>query len=251
MSFGSRLTPEVGTGLAPMKAMVFAAGRGTRLRPITDDRPKALVEIAGRTLLETVMVRLREAGVTGVVVNLHHFAERIEAFVAERRGFGMPVAFSHEPELLDTGGGLARAAWFFDDGRPFLVHNVDVLSDIDLAAMVRRHAASGALATLAAMERPTSRPLLFDGAGRLCGRTDPVAGDRWVLPAPPAEVQRLGFCGIHVVDPALLPRLGPPSRFSIIDAYLRLAGEGAPVGLYRVDGCRWRDAGRPADLRPL
>jgi NDP-sugar pyrophosphorylase family protein len=234
-----------------MKAMVFAAGRGTRLRPLTDTRPKALVEIEGHTLLELVLLRLRDAGVTHVIVNVHHFADQIEACLAAHDGFGLRVVLSRETNLLDTGGGLKHAAWFFDDGQPFLVHNVDVLSDIDLRAMVRAHIASRALATLAAMPRRTARPLLFDQAGLLCGRVDPISGERLLRPVRPSETQRLGFCGVHVITPELLPRLAETGAFSIIDSYLRLAAEGAPILLHRVDQCRWRDAGRLEDLHPL
>lgn len=231
-----------------MKAMVLAAGRGTRLRPLTDTRPKALVEIGGVPLLEIVLRRLREAGVDQVVINLHHLGGQIEAFVARHAGFGLQVVFSREETLLDTGGGLEHAAWFFDDGRPFLVHNVDVLSDIDLRAMVRAHEASGALATLAAMERPTARPLLFDAGGHLCGRVGPD-GDR-LARAPAGALRRCGFAGIHVVSPGLLGRLTETGVFSIIDSYLRLAGEGAAIQLFDAAGARWRDAGRPENLGP-
>jgi NDP-sugar pyrophosphorylase family protein len=232
-----------------MKAMVFAAGRGTRLRPLTDTRPKALIEIDGVPLLQIVLTRLREAGVTEVVINLHHLGAQIEDFVARNDGFGLRVAFSHEEQLLDTGGGLKQAAWFFDDGRPFLVHNVDVLSDIDLGAIVEAHVRSGALATLAAMPRPTTRPLLFDTAGRLCGRV--TSDGELVVRAPAGNVERLGFCGIHVVSPGLLARLTETGAFAIFESYLRLAAEGVAIRVHRVDGCRWRDAGRPEDLRPL
>ncbi|BET65282.1 nucleotidyltransferase family protein [Opitutales bacterium ASA1] len=232
-----------------MKAMLLAAGMGTRLRPLTDTRPKALVEIDGEPLLAIALRRLAQAGVREVVINLHHFGEQIEAWVAEHGAFGIRVAFSRETELLDTGGGLKQAAWFFDDGKPFLVHNVDVLSDIDLAEMVRSHEASGALATLAAMPRPTARPLLFDEAGRLCGRVH-ASGERLVVPVD-APLTRLGFCGIHVLSPEVFEHLHEVGRFSIVDAYLRLAVAGQRIRAFRVDGARWRDAGRPADLRPL
>jgi NDP-sugar pyrophosphorylase family protein len=234
-----------------MKAMVFAAGRGTRLRPFTDDRPKALVEIEGVTLLEIVLGRLRTAGVTEVVINLHHFGEQIVSFLEQRGNFGLRVHVSWERELLDTGGGLKHAAaWLATaPGGSFLVHNVDVLSDIDLGSLMRTHRESGALATLAAMPRETSRPLLFDDAGWLCGRVT-SARDR-VVRAPVGSLQRLGFAGIHAVSCALLPLLSEAGAFPIVESYLRLAAEGHPIRAFRADGSRWRDAGRPADLRPL
>lgn len=234
-----------------MRAMVFAAGRGTRLRPFTDDRPKALAEIEGVPLLEIVLRRLAGAGVREVVINLHHFGEQIEAFLERRKCFGLDVKFSREIDLLDTGGGLKQAAAWLRDapGGSFLVHNVDVLSDIDLGAVMREHRASGALATLAAMPRATARPLLFDDHGWLCGRTT-AAGDQLVR-EPAGSVIRLGFAGIHAVSTSLLPMLSESGAFPIIEAYLRLAGEGVSLRAFRADGCRWRDAGRPADLRPL
>ena len=171
-----------GSARSAMKAMVFAAGRGTRLRPLTDTRPKALVEVAGRTLLEHVLRRLVEAGVTEVIINLHHLRRAdFPPFLEKHDRFGLRrVAYSEEPVLLDTGGGLKQAAWFFDDGNPFLVHNVDVLSDIDLGALLVAHRQSAALATLAVMARPTARPLYFDAAGRLVGRRSPDGSDEFV-----------------------------------------------------------------------
>ncbi len=234
-----------------MKAMVFAAGRGTRLKPLTDTRPKALVEIGGVPLLELTLRRLAAAGVTEVVVNLHHLGEQIPAFIEQHGRFGLRrIEYSPEPELLDTGGGLKEAAWFFDDGRPFLVHNVDVLSDIDLRALHAEHQRTGALATLAAFPRPTARPLFFDSANRLVGRRSATTGDTFVR-APQGQAAPLGFCGIQMVSPAIFPKMTESGVFPIIACYLRLAGDGEAINAFRVDGSRWRDCGRPEDLRPL
>src|ERR1019366_10613317 len=156
-----------------MKAMVLAAGLGTRLRPLTDVRPKALVEIDGYTLLEITLARLRGFGIREVIVNVHHFADMVVEYLAAKQDFGMRIEVSREDVLLDTGGGLKQAAGFFleDSGdEPFLLHNVDVLSTIDIAAMVRFHDANHALATLAVQDRKSSRYLLFDEQGLLCGR---------------------------------------------------------------------------------
>lgn len=234
-----------------MKAMVFAAGRGTRLKPLTDKRPKALVEIGGVPLLELVLRRLITAGVNEVIINLHYLGEQIPAFIEKHHRFGLRrVEYSAEPELLDTGGGLKEAAWFFDDGRPFLVHNVDVLSDLDLRALQAEHLRSGALATLAALPRPTARPLFFDTANRLIGRRSPTTGDTFVR-APQGEAAPLGFCGIQMVSPAIFPKMTESGIFPIIACYLRLASNGETINAYRADGARWRDCGRPEDLRPL
>src|SRR6266446_1391073 len=163
-----------------MKAMVLAAGLGTRLRPLTDDRPKALVELSGRTLLEITLTRLRSFGITEVIINVHHFADQVIAYLKSHNNFGLRIEISREEVLLDTGGGLKKAAWFFleDPARPnssqkdepFLLHNVDVISNIDLRRMLQFHTENQALATLAVQTRETSRPLLFDDHHQLCGR---------------------------------------------------------------------------------
>ena len=234
-----------------MKAMVFAAGRGTRLKPLTDTRPKALVEVGGVTLLELTLRQLAAVGVVEAIVNLHHFGEQIPAFIEKHGRFGLRrIEYSAEPELLDTGGGLKKAAWFFDDGQSFLVHNVDVLSDIDLHALAAEHSRTGALATLAAMPRPTARPLFFDTANRLVGRRSPTSGDTFVR-APQGEAVPLGFCGVQMVSPALFEKMTETGIFPIVPCYLRLAGEGEPINCFRADGAKWRDCGRPEDLRPL
>ena len=234
-----------------MKAMVFAAGRGTRLQPLTDTRPKALVEVAGRTLLEHVLHRLVEAGVTEAIINLHHLGGQIPPFLEEHHHFGLQrVAYSQEPALLDTGGGLKQAAWFFDDGNPFLVHNADVLSDIDLGALLVAHQRSQALATLAVMDRPTDRPLYFDANGRLVGRCTFEKGDEFVQ-TPHGETVSLGFCGIQAVSPAIFGKMSETGAFPLAEAYLRLAGAGEAILAHRVDGAKCRDCGRPEDLHPL
>src|ERR1700730_11225643 len=156
-----------------MKAMILAAGLGTRLRPLTDDRPKALVEVAGHTLLEITLLRLRQFGIREVIVNVHHFAEMIVEYLKKNDNFGLRIEISREEVLLDTGGGLKKAAWFFledsnHSDEPFILHNVDVLSTIDIERMVQSHRENQALATLAVQERETSRYLLFDAQNQLC-----------------------------------------------------------------------------------
>ena len=154
-----------------MKAMILAAGLGTRLRPLTNDRPKALVEVAGHPLLEITLRRLSSFGIREVIVNVHHFADLVVEYLKKHGSFGMRIEISREDVLLDTGGGLKKAAWFFEDSdEPFILHNVDVISMIDLARMVEFHKEKNALATLAVQERETSRYLLFDENDELCGR---------------------------------------------------------------------------------
>lgn len=229
-----------------MKAMILAAGLGTRLKPLTDDRPKALVTVAGRTLLEITIERLRRFGVNEFIVNVHHHADMILEYLAANNNFGMRIEISREPELLDTGGGLKNAAWFFLDSaseldEPFILHNVDVISTIDLAAMVGFHNEHSALATLAVQDRQTSRSLLFDGQGKLCGRSaTPATNDE--------QGHALAFSGIHVISPRIFAKMNEQGSFSIIDAYLRLAAKGERIIAHRGDEYYWRDLGRPQSL---
>jgi len=229
-----------------MKAMVLAAGVGSRLWPLTDEIPKALLDVGGVPMIERVIRRLKAAGVTEVVVNLFHLGDRIVEFLASQGDFGLRIEFTREAELLDTGGGLKNAAWFFDDGRPFFLHNVDVLSDIDLRGLLRFHQQAGALATLAVQRRPSARQLVFDRDGRLCGRESPE-GVEWAK-GPRNDVERLAFTGIHVIDPAIFPRMTETGVFPITQTYLRLAGEGEKIAAYRADGRYWQDIGSPEKL---
>jgi NDP-sugar pyrophosphorylase family protein len=229
-----------------MKAMILAAGVGSRLRPVTDTVPKALVEVGGVPMIERVIRRLASAGVTEVAINLFHLGDRIVEFLASKDHFGIRTVFSRESELLDTGGGLKKAAWFFDDGRPFFLHNVDVVSDIDLTAMRRCHARTGALASLAVQPRPSSRRLLFDASGQLVGR-ETTQGTEWSR-GPVAPVERLGFTGIHVLDPAIFSKMSETGAFPITRTYLRLAGEGERVLAFRADGQYWQDIGSAETL---
>jgi NDP-sugar pyrophosphorylase family protein len=223
-----------------MKAMILAAGLGTRLQPLTNDRPKALVEVAGRTLLEIVLTRLKEFGVREAIVNTHHFAEMIPAYFKKHDNFGMRIEISHEDVLLDTGGGLKKAAWFFDDSsEPFLLHNVDVISTIDLNRMAQFHEQQGSLATMATQDRKTSRPLLFDEEGRLRARADKAA---------PEGMQALAFAGIHVISPRIFSQMSETGVFSIIEAYLRLSSLGEKVIAFRADAYQWRDLGKPENV---
>jgi NDP-sugar pyrophosphorylase family protein len=238
-----------------MKAMVLAAGLGTRLRPLTDDRPKALVTVGGRTLLEIVLARLRRFGVSEVIVNTHHYAEKIREYLAANRNFGMRIELSHEEELLDTGGGLKKAAWFFLDGKdprdaslpPFLLHNVDILSTIDVARMIEFHRQQKALATIAVQDRETSRYLLFDQQGILSGRRSGKDGELR-LARPAAAPSALAYSCIQVIAPRIFAEMTEEGAFSIIDAGLRLAAQGERVLAFRADGAYWRDLGRPEQV---
>jgi NDP-sugar pyrophosphorylase family protein len=233
-----------------MRAMILAAGLGTRLRPLTNDRPKALVTVAGRTLLEITLSRLRSFGVREVIVNTHHYAEMMDEYLEANDNFGMRIEVSNEQELLDTGGGLKKAAWFFLEGdpqEPFVLHNVDVISTIDLGLMLQAHIKSDALATLAVQDRETSRYLLFDEDGELCGRRAGHSGAE-ELARPAVKLQALAFSGIHVISPRLLANMKEEGAFSIIAAYLRLAARGESIVGFRADEYYWRDLGKPENV---
>jgi len=232
-----------------MRAMVLAAGLGTRLRPLTNDRPKALVEINGRTLLEITLARLRSFGISEVVINVHHFADLVVDYLNTNGNFGMRIEISREDVLLDTGGGLKKVARFFLDGQadgPFLLHNVDVISNIDFQLMFERHVESNALATLAVQERSSSRQLLFDNDSLLCGRKSDDAAAEIVRAAPP--YCPLAFCGIHVISSRIFPLLTEAGVFPIIPAYLRLAAQGEKILGFRADKYDWKDLGTPENL---
>jgi NDP-sugar pyrophosphorylase family protein len=231
-----------------MKAMILAAGLGTRLRPLTNDRPKALVEIAGRTLLEIALSRLREFGVDEVIVNVHHYAEMVVDYLKANKNFGMHIEISREDTLLDTGGGLKKAAWFFlqhsaENDEPFILHNVDVISAIDLGRMLQFHNERRALATLAVQKRETSRYLLFDEKGQLCGRRSGRDGAPQLVRSA-AQTQALAFSGIHVISPRIFSMMSEDGAFSIISTYLRLAGQGERILGFHADEYYWRDMGR-------
>ncbi len=235
-----------------MKAMILAAGLGTRLRPLTDNRPKALVEIAGRTLLEITLSRLRAYGIREVIINVHHFADMILEYLKANDNFGMRIEVSREEVLLDTGGGLKKAAYFFleDSSRfeePFILHNVDVISTIDLRRMVQFHTENQALATLAVQDREASRYLLFDEQLQLCGRrSGRDQNPEFVRPSP--QVQALAFSGVHVISPRLFAMMIEEGVFSIITSYLHLAAHGEKILAFRADEYYWRDLGRPDNV---
>jgi len=238
-----------------MKAMILAAGLGTRLRPLTNDRPKALVTVAGRTMLEICLTRLRQFGVDEVIVNTHHYAEMIREFLEANNNFEMRIEISHEEELLDTGGGLKKAAWFFLEGKdpedpslaPFILHNVDIISTIDIAGMVQAHKESGALATIAGQDRETKRYLLYDEQGVLCGRRHGRDGELKLV-RPAMSPHALAYSCIQVIEPRIFEEMTETGAFSIIDAELRMVSQGARILSFRDDRAYWRDLGRPESV---
>jgi mannose-1-phosphate guanylyltransferase len=235
-----------------MRAMILAAGLGTRLKPLTDTRPKALAELAGRTLLEITLARLRTFGITEFIINVHHFADQVIDYLKSHNNFGLRIEISLEEVLLDTGGGLKKAAWFFleDSKNPdesFLLHNVDVISTIDLLAMLQFHTQHHALATLAVQSRESGRQLIFNNDLQLVGRRAGRDQEPEIV-RPSDHLQPLAFSGIHILSPRLLPMLAEEGVFSIIPSYLRLSAHGQRILAFRADQYYWRDLGRPSDL---
>ena len=223
-----------------MKAMVLAAGLGTRLRPLTDTLPKPLLPVAGRPLLEWNLLLLKRHGITEVIINLHHLGEQIVRALGDGARLGLRLAYSHEPTLQGTGGGIKQATPFLKDG-PFLVLNGDTLSDCDLTALIAAHRVSGALATMAVRDDPeaaTWGPVTLDAQGRILqiNGSPPLAEPRAALPA-------CMFAGIHVIEQAVLDAM-PAGLGSIIDVYDRLLRQGRPLHGYRMSGY-WSDIGNP------
>ncbi|NUN09683.1 MAG: nucleotidyltransferase family protein [Ignavibacteriaceae bacterium] len=232
-----------------MKAMIFAAGLGTRLKPLTDTLPKALIQIGGRTLLERVITKLIGEGVNELIINIHHLGSRIVDFIRERNSFGIRIEFSDESDLLlDTGGGLKKASWFFDDGKPFILYNSDIISDIDLNRMLVYHSGSEAIATLAVRERQTARYFLFDSENNLCGWKNIRSEEERIERIHSSPLRNLAFSGIHIIDPRLFSLFPDEVKFSMVDLYLKIASENIIKGFDHT-GDIWIDIGKPESLQ--
>ena len=232
-----------------MNALIFAAGLGTRLRPLTNDRPKALVEVNGHPLLAHNILKLKAAGFDHIVVNIHHFGEQIVQYLDAHQNFGIDIQVSDERGLLlDTGGGLRKAMPLFRDANPVLVHNVDIVSEADVAALYRQSQQNTGVATLVVNQRQTSRYLLFDHDYRLRGWTNIQTG---VVKGEKAEVQR-AFSGIHIVRPELAQYLnkykGDEVPFPIMDFYLHLCNQAEICAIELPETCRWVDCGKVESL---
>ncbi|MDE7376782.1 MAG: NTP transferase domain-containing protein [Muribaculaceae bacterium] len=236
-----------------MKALVFAAGLGTRLRPLTDNKPKALVEVGGVPMLERVINKLIDSGITELAVNVHHFPDQIIDFLANRH-FPINILVSDERHLLlDTGGGLLAAATMLGTDEPILIHNADILTDFDIAEIKEEHARSGAAASLLVSERQTSRYLLFDNDNRMCGWTNDKTGE--ILPSSliTTNLTRKAFGGVHIAGPELLSDLAN---------YAKDKEPAFPIMPYYIDACQrlkikgftpstpymWHDIGKPESL---
>ncbi len=224
------------------KAMIMAAGTGTRLLPLTQNKPKALVEFRGKSLLQITIEKLKKYGFTEIIINLHHFPDMIKDYLNDNDNFGVSISFSDETdELLETGGGLKKAAWFFDSG-PFLVHNVDVMSDLNINELFDYHLEENNIASLAVMSRETSRPLLMNEDHILCGWRNTIRGEK-IIVRKINTLKPVGFSGIYVLDPVIFELMTETGMFSITPVLLRLARE-HNISLFLHQG-EWMDMGKP------
>lgn len=235
-----------------MKAMIFAAGLGTRLKPLTDHLPKALVPVAGKPMLEHVILKLKASGCTEMVINIHHFGEQIIDFLQAHQHFGITIHLSDERDcLLDTGGGILKASSFFTGNEPFLVHNVDILSNIDLKALYDYHLHNGNDATLLVSSRQTTRYLLFDSTAQLCGWVNKTNGQTKPegFTCNPEIHTEYAFSGIHVFSPSLFPYMKEEwqGKFSIMDFYLQTCQK-VQIGGYIEKHLQLIDIGKPDTL---
>ncbi len=231
-----------------MKAMIFAAGKGTRLKPLTNSMPKALVKINGIPMLERVIQKLIQSGVDEIIINVHHFANQIIEFLKENDHFGIRIEISHEEDkLLDTGGGLKKASCFFKDNKPFILHNVDILSDIDLAKMLEYHQQTKALATLAVRERKSSRYFLFNHDNQLCGWQN-VKTREIINHNPSNTINKFAFSGIHIINPEIFDYWPDSSKFPIVKTYLDLS-QNHPIVAFPHNQDYWFDIGKPDNLK--
>ena len=234
-----------------MKAMIFAAGLGARLKPLTNNTPKALIPIAGKPMLEHVILRLKAAGFDQIVINIHHLGQQILDFLAANNQFGIQIYISDEQDyLLDTGGGIKKAARFLQGNEPFLVHNVDILSNVDLQALYNNHLQSDSLATLLVSQRNTSRYLLFNEENKLCGWRNRETGEvkSYYPYFNPEQYREYAFGGIHVISPEIFNWMEEwTGKFSIINFYLSICARTTIQG-YLAENLRLLDIGKPETL---
>jgi len=233
-----------------MKAMIFAAGLGTRLRPLTLSRPKALIPVNDKPMLEWVILKLLKSGIKNIIINVHHFSEQVIDFLRSRDNFAINIEISFENELLDTGGGLKKAEWFFEGEKDILIHNSDILSDIDISAMRLEHTKHNADATLCVSDRVSSRYLLFDSNGFLCGwRSVPENKTLWTG-EPASQVKEFAFNGIHIISEKMLKKFKAESKYPIIPEYLRLAKE-HKICAFDTSHSNWLDLGKSENIKKV
>jgi N-acetyl-alpha-D-muramate 1-phosphate uridylyltransferase len=233
-----------------MKAMIFAAGYGSRLGSLTRETPKCLMQAGEKTILQHVLDRLKRAGITEVAINLFYLGDKIESYLSENNNFGFDVTYFREPQLLGTGGGLQNAAPFFEKESAFVVHNSDIYSDIDLSAVIKVHNQEQAIASLCVMDRLTSRPLLFDRNGQLAGWENTESGHGETF-GEKIDLQPLAFSGVQVLSSRIFRYMKDEPPFSTIRTFLAAARHGERIQAVRVDNSYWIDMGTPEKLEEL
>ena len=231
-----------------MKVMIFAAGLGTRLKPLTDNKPKALVELNGKPILEHLILRLKKQGFNNFVINVHHFADQIESFLKKNNNFNANIEISDErKQLLETGGGLLKAKRFLESSEIFIIHNADIFCDIDLNSLIEQHLKNNALATLAVQKRDSSRKLLFDEKNYLCQwkniKTNKIKEAR----IPVGSLTERSFSGIHIINSNIFKFIIEKGKFSIIDLYLRLSKD-HKISAFETKHNYWFDLGKPENI---
>ena len=230
-----------------MRAMIFAAGLGSRLKPWTDHHPKALAVVNGKSLLQRNIEYLQKHNIREVIVNVHHFADQVIDAITKNKGWGTEVTISDETdEVLETGGGLKKAAWYFDNETDFVVMNADILTDMDLSAMITQHRQEKPLATLAVSSRDTSRYFLFDEKNILSGWRNVKTGEERISRNAEPFTQK-AFSGIHVINAGLLQLIKQEGKFSMVDVYLDLAKEHI-ISSYDHTGKQLVDVGKPESI---
>lgn len=232
--------------------MIFAAGTGSRLKPLTDTKPKALIEVGGKPLLQHVIEKLKASGFTYIVINVHHLADQIIDFLHANGNFGIAIHIADERDyLLDTGGGIKNARHLLEGEEPFLVHNVDILSNVDLKEVYESHINSEALATLVVSKRKTSRYLLFDKQNRLSGWKNKETGEikSYFPDFDPSRYEEYAFSGIHVLSPEIFEWMDEwTGKFPIINFYLSIAAK-ADLRAYPAEHLQLLDVGKPETLQ--
>jgi NDP-sugar pyrophosphorylase family protein len=227
--------------------MIFAAGLGTRLKPWTDYHPKALAVVNGKSLLQRNIEYLQGFGIKDVIVNVHHFANQIIEAIETNKGWGSNITISDETnEVLETGGGLKKAAWYFEAPQDFVVMNVDMLTDFDLSEMIEQHQSTKALATLAVSSRLTSRYFLFNDTNRLCGWRNKNTGDEKIV-IPENTLIEKAFSGIHVINSSIFSLMQQEGKFSMVEVYLSLAAN-YQINCFDHSGAKLLDVGKPESI---
>jgi MurNAc alpha-1-phosphate uridylyltransferase len=230
-----------------MKGMILAAGLGTRLKPFTDKHPKALASVNGKTLLQRNIEYIKSFGVDDILINVHHFADQIIEHIELHRQFGINITISDETnEVLETGGGLKKASWFFSDGQPFVLMNVDILTNMNLHDLVEYHQSHHALVTLAISDRKSSRCFLWNKNHELCGWRNKQTGEERISREDSNLVEK-SFSGIHIIDPLFFKYLTQEGKFSIVDTYLEAARSERIIG-FDHSGCHLLDVGKPESI---